>query len=417
LKGSEVHDPIRKTIFLVQESHDVARDVMVLGERMKYGVCSSWKRSRFVEWHSLDLFVPDFLKPKTLNPKTMEILLAQVSRDVAENIVVQGERMKDVIVQIQDELYPSQGAGNLVHYDRQALPANAGPTTVALLEPASQKEEGLREGGKPPSPNQGSREGLPEIGKSPSSNGGSGEESQSEGAGLERSENQDPGRGECVVSSGGGLDAGAMRKEGRNGGAGGGEVGKDNGRALEKREIDGVGMAPDEEGPSAGGQRSCGHESVNGETQSGSAIQLKLKAEPSESGTAVTQTAGGLQESPRSKQGGSEGVHEAGQQPPGADALENPRGAEAGGIFSGLRETPRNVSELAESLLPMENDARTVDVADVLSQLVTACTPIAQCKQLTLEHVSPPSGALPLVAAEPHAIRQVLSIVLDNGLR
>ncbi|GAQ84012.1 hypothetical protein KFL_001730070, partial [Klebsormidium nitens] len=68
---------------------------------------------------------------KSLMPVTKE---GEVSRDVAENIVVQGERMKDVIVQIQDELYPSQGAGNLVHYDRQALPATAGPKTAALLE-------------------------------------------------------------------------------------------------------------------------------------------------------------------------------------------------------------------------------------------------------------------------------------------
>lgn len=345
----------------------------------------------------------------------MEILLAQVSRDVAENIVVQGERMKDVIVQIQDELYPSQGAGNLVHYDRQALPANAGPTTVALLEPAAQKEEALREGGKPRSPGGGLREG----GKLPSPNTGSGEESQLEGAGLERSEPQSPGRGGTAASSGGGLDAGALRKEGGNGRK---EEGKDVGE-LEKRKIDGVGMASDEEGQSeglAGAQQSCGHESVDSEIRSGPATQLKLEDEPSvpsESLTAVTQAAGGLQESPRLKQGGSEGVHEAGQQPPG----ENPRGTEqngeAGGIFSGLKETPRNISELAESLLPMEDDARTVDVADVLSQLVKACTPIAQCKQLTLEHVSPPPGVLPLVAAEPHSIRQVLSIVLDNGLR
>ncbi|GAQ84014.1 hypothetical protein KFL_001730080 [Klebsormidium nitens] len=87
------------------------------------------------------------------------------------------------------------------------------------------------------------------------------------------------------------------------------------------------------------------------------------------------------------------------------------------GGASGPSSTPRNVSELTESLLAIEKDAQMVDVADVLSQLVTACTPIAQYKQLTLEHVGPPPGALPLVAAEPHAVRQVLSIVLDNALR
>lgn len=320
---------------------------------------------------------------------------------MAENIVVQGERMKDVIVQIQDELYPSQGAGNLVHYDRQALPATAGPKTAALLEPS---RRGGREGGFPEA------EEPPLFGKNMGreSGGYSGQE-----GGRQRGEERQSARGAVTAS---GVEA------------------RDNSpRVLTGRPEGGIEASSE------------GHATVEGSAKSaerlrnGASTANEVGAESSLEGTKPA-------ERPASKSGASSPASEAPpkaaqQAPPAASgpaeseiphlpsetggpssAASSPRNeAEpepqtSGGAF-GPSSTPRNISELTESLLAIEKDAQMVDVADVLSQLVTACTPIAQYKQLTLEHVGPPPGVLPLVAAEPHAVRQVLSIVLDNALR